>query len=92
MQFSAPDARRASRHFNQKVGRPPPGKGRGRRKRWATSNRVLTMLKAALNRAYYAGRVPSDDAWRKVKPFREPDEPLVGLIDIRTGGHGSGQA
>jgi integrase len=35
------------------------------------------MLKAALNRAYNAGRVPSDAAWRKVKPFRQVDEATV---------------
>ena len=35
------------------------------------------MFKAALNRAYNAGRVPSDDAWRKVKPFRQTDEAVV---------------
>src|SRR5262249_36803008 len=29
------------------------------------------------NRAYNAGRVPSDAAWRKVKPFRRVDEAVV---------------
>jgi hypothetical protein len=41
-----------------------------RRARKATANRILTMLKAALNRAFQAGRASSDSAWRKVKPFR----------------------
>jgi hypothetical protein len=36
--------------------KPPPVSDEERRKRRATSNRVLTMLKAALNRAYRAGR------------------------------------
>jgi integrase len=40
-----------------------------RRKRQSTANRDLTVLKAALNHAYRQGRVASDDAWRKVKPF-----------------------
>jgi len=39
------------------------------RKRRSTANRVLTVLKAALNAAYRDGRVPSDDAWRRVQPF-----------------------
>lgn len=39
------------------------------RKRRSTANRVLTVLKAALNVAYRDGRVPSDDAWRRVQPF-----------------------
>ena len=48
-----------------------------RRARKATANRILTMLKAALNRAFYADRVSSDSAWRKVKPFRKVDEAVV---------------
>jgi integrase len=48
-----------------------------RRKRKVTANRILTMLKAALNRAYQAGRVPSDHAWRRVKPFPKVEEAVV---------------
>jgi integrase len=39
------------------------------RKRRATANKVLTILKAALNHAYHEGLIASDDAWRRVKPF-----------------------
>src|SRR5215831_7745551 len=42
----------------------------GIRKRRATANRILTVLKAALNHAWKSGHVASDDAWRRVKPFR----------------------
>jgi integrase len=42
----------------------------GIRKRRATANRILTVLKAALNHAWKAGHVASDDAWRRVKPFK----------------------
>jgi integrase len=42
----------------------------GLRKRRATANRILTVLKATLNHAWKAGQVASDDAWRRVKPFR----------------------
>ena len=48
-----------------------------RRARKATANRILTMLKAALNRAFQADRVSSDSAWRKVKPFKRVDEAVV---------------
>jgi integrase len=48
-----------------------------RRARKATANRILTMLKAALNRAFHADRVSSDSAWRKVKPFKRVDEAVV---------------
>jgi integrase len=64
---------RTKKYADKPVRRPPPASDDERRKRRATSNRVLTMLKAALNRAYRAGRVASDEAWRKVKPFKQTD-------------------
>ncbi len=42
----------------------------GIRKRRATANRVLTVLKAALNHAWKTGHAAADDAWRRVHPFR----------------------
>ena len=53
--------------------RAPPQTEDGRRARRASANRVLTILKAALNRAYHDGKVPTDDAWRRVKPFSNAD-------------------
>ena len=50
------------------------------RARRATANRTLTVLKAALNHAYLKRRVASDDAWRKVRPFREADAPIVHFL------------
>jgi integrase len=50
----------------------------GIRKRRATANRILTVLKAALNHAWKSGHVTSDDAWRRVKPFR-----AVGTARVR---------
>jgi integrase len=47
------------------------------RRRRATANRVLTYLKAALNHAWRSGAVPSDDAWRRVKPFKAVDAPVI---------------
>jgi integrase len=47
------------------------------RKRRATANRILTVLKAALNHAWKAGHLPSDDAWRRVKPFKAVETALV---------------
>ncbi|WP_223861475.1 tyrosine-type recombinase/integrase [Geminicoccus harenae] len=48
-----------------------------RRGRRASANRVWTILRAALVRAYDAGRVASDDAWRRVKPFRNAEAARV---------------
>jgi integrase len=43
----------------------------GIRRRRATANRVLTVLKAALNHAWKAGHAATDDPWRRVHPFKE---------------------
>ena len=43
------------------------------RRRKATANRILTILKAALNHAYRDEHVPSDKAWRRVQPFKDVD-------------------
>lgn len=46
----------------------------GVRRRRSTANRVLTVLKAALNHAHAKEKaVPHADAWEAVKPFREAD-------------------
>ena len=52
---------------------PIPSDADGKRSRKATANRVLTVLKAALNHAYHEDKVVSDQAWRRVKPFRDAD-------------------
>ncbi|PNE11162.1 MAG: integrase [Beijerinckiaceae bacterium] len=47
------------------------------RRRRSTANRLLTVLKAALNYAFHDGRASTDEAWRKVKPFREADAAVI---------------
>jgi integrase len=48
-----------------------------RRARQATANRILTVLKAALNHAWRDGKASSDEAWRRVKPYHDVDAPVV---------------
>jgi integrase len=48
-----------------------------KRRRQATANRVLTILKAVLNHAKRDKKAPSDDAWRDVKPYHDVDAPVV---------------
>jgi integrase len=48
------------------------------RRRRDTANRIRTILFAALNHAFQNGKVASDAAWRKVKPFRE-----TGAVRVR---------
>ncbi len=52
---------------------PVPADEEARRARKATANRILGVLRAALNRAHQAGRLASDEAWRRVKPFSRAD-------------------
>jgi integrase len=51
------------------------------RRRHATANRILTVLKATLNHAWREGKVASDDAWRRVTPFREADAARVHYLN-----------
>ncbi|TIL82133.1 MAG: site-specific integrase, partial [Mesorhizobium sp.] len=49
--------------------RAAPGTSGEARARRATVNRTVTVLKAALNRAFEHGRVNDDLAWRRFRPF-----------------------
>ncbi len=50
---------------------PAPESDDERRRRRASANRTLTVLRAALNQAFRDGKVDSDVSWRAVKPFKE---------------------
>ncbi|SFK79225.1 tyrosine-type recombinase/integrase [Methylocapsa palsarum] len=67
-------AKAAERRATKDVDLKDPEAVRARR---STANRLLTVLKAALNHAFHEGRIGSDEPWRKVKPFREADSPVV---------------
>jgi integrase len=66
-------------------GKPPRSRTADRpdneRKRKTTANRVLAILKAGLNFAYREGRVPSDEAWRRVRPFKGVEAPRIRFLD-----------
>jgi integrase len=47
------------------------------RARRASANRILGVLKAALNLAFREGHVATDEAWRRVQPFREASAPKI---------------
>lgn len=68
---------RKKRTAAESATRETPDDEDARRARKATANRILTMLKAALNRAFHSDRVSSDSAWRKVRPFKKVDEAVV---------------
>jgi len=50
-----------------------------------TANRVLTHLKAALNRAFAddANNIPTDAAWRRVKPFQKVARARLDDLDAK---------
>jgi integrase len=50
------------------------------RKRHSSSNRILTVLKAALNFAKSKGKIASDVAWKNVKPYEGVDAPKVRFL------------
>ena len=52
------------------------------RRRKSTANRILTTLKAALNRAWRDGQVASDSAWRRVEPFENVESARVRYLSI----------
>ena len=53
------------------------------RRRRASANRVLAMLKAALNHSYDEGHIANRDAWgRKLKPFRAVEVARIHYLAI----------
>jgi integrase len=52
------------------------------RRRRSTANRTLAILKAALNLAFREGLVPSDAAWRRVKPFKGVDAARLRYLSV----------
>jgi integrase len=47
------------------------------RRRRATANRILAILRAALTRAWQEHKVSTDEAWRRIRPFREANAPVI---------------
>jgi integrase len=52
------------------------------RRRRASANRILTILRAALNRAWREGHIQSNAAWARVKPFESVEAARVRYLKI----------
>ncbi|WP_084788684.1 site-specific integrase [Bradyrhizobium sp. Cp5.3] len=52
------------------------------RRRKSTANRILTILKAALNRSWRDKHVTSDRAWRSVEPFRNVESARIRYLSL----------
>ncbi len=72
---SAPRVRTAKGHAPRY--RPYAVTSEASRRRKATANRVLSVLKAALNDAYHEGRIPANETWQRVRPFRKVDSARI---------------
>jgi integrase len=77
---SAPPRLRTRPGERQKV-RDTTDDPEAQRRRHASANRILTVLKATLNHAWREGKVASDDAWRRITPFREADAARVRYLN-----------
>jgi integrase len=62
--------------------RKPDHSADGIRRRRASANAILTILRAALNFAWREGRTPSDAAWRRVRPFEGVDAARVRYLTL----------
>ncbi len=51
-----------------------------RRRSQATANKVWSLLRAALNLAYQNERTPTDQAWRRIRPFKNVDRPQTRFL------------
>jgi integrase len=52
------------------------------RARRASANRTWSILRAALNHTFTEGKINSDSAWRKVKPFKNVDVARIRYLTI----------
>jgi integrase len=52
------------------------------RRRRATANRIFTTLRAALNHGFREGKISSDIAWRRVKPFKAVNSARLHFLSV----------
>lgn len=79
---AAPALVRSKKNGTRKTKQAPNDDDAIRRRR-SSANRVLTILKAALNHAYDEGKVSTNDAWgRRVKPFRSVDVARIRFLSL----------
>lgn len=75
-----PARKRSSNLSTQTAYREKPATPEEKRSRKSTANRILTVLKAILNKAFRDGLVSDDTAWRRIKPFENADEPVTRFL------------
>ena len=79
-------ARKRTALGGQQAHRPAPQTEDQRRARRATANRILSVLKALLNKAADDGLIQPRGPWIDVKPFRLADQPVVRFLSASEAG------
>lgn len=77
----APPRLRTANGDEQQFRDAPDNEDAGRKRR-ASANRTWTVLRAALNHAFHDGKIESDTAWRKVKPFKNVDAARIRYLTV----------
>lgn len=73
-------ARKRSPKFSDQQYSDQPDTENQKRSRKATANRILTVFKAILNKAFQDEMVNEDLPWRRVKPFEKVDEAKIRFL------------
>jgi integrase len=76
---------RSSRFGKPQSFKAAPKTAEEKRARRATANRIFSVLKAILNRAFQDGLVADDSEWRKVLPFKKADEARIRFLSDAEG-------
>lgn len=79
---ASPARIRTKKGSKQRVREMAEGDQEAIRRRRSSANRILTILKAALNRAWREGKIASDAAWRRVQPFQDVDAARIRYLTI----------
>lgn len=80
-QLATEPARLRTSKLAKKVNvRTAPKSGNEKRARKASANRIYSVLRAILNRAFRSGAVADDSTWRKVKPFPKVDQARIRFL------------
>lgn len=74
-----PKRKRTSKSNPQSFSNKPQTEDEKRARR-NTANRILTVLKAILNKAFQDELVHSDLVWKRIKPFPNVDEPVIRFL------------
>lgn len=71
---------RTSKHARKQSYKSAPVTDEAKRQRRASANRIMNVLKAALNRAFDDGLVSDKTPWQMAKPFPKADEARIRFL------------